>query len=86
MTEFSSFAEQKKKPNNYNYNNAQLFQQVRIWEISEGYTMKGARITTRLVEALKEHKGSVTCIKIRRNDSECVSASTDGTCIIWDLK
>jgi len=60
--------------------------QVRIWEISEGYTMKGARITTRLVEALKEHKGSVTCIKIRKNDSECVSASTDGTCIIWDLK
>ncbi len=36
--------------------------QVRVWEISEkGQVMK---------EALKEHKGTVTCIKIRRDDSE----------------
>ena len=30
-------------------------------------------------------QGLITDIKIRRNDTECVSASTDGTCIIWDL-
>ena len=70
----------------YMASDVMLNAQVRVWEISEGYTMKGARITTRLVEALKEHKGSVTCIKLRKNDAECVSASTDGTCIIWDLK
>lgn len=29
--------------------------------------------------------GAVTCIKVRKNDRECVSASSDGTCIIWDL-
>ena len=29
--------------------------------------------------------GAVTCIKVRQNDQECVSASSDGTCIIWDL-
>ena len=29
--------------------------------------------------------GAVTCIKVRKNDQECVSASSDGTCIIWDL-
>ena len=29
--------------------------------------------------------GAVTCIKVRHNDQECVSASSDGTCIIWDL-
>lgn len=54
--------------------------------MNEGFTMKGARITNRMVVALKEHKGSVTCIRLRKNDTECVSASTDGTCIIWDLK
>lgn len=36
--------------------------QVRVWEISDrGQVMK---------EALKEHKGTVTCIKIRSDDSE----------------
>ena len=36
--------------------------QVRIWDVSaQGHCMR---------EALKEHKGAVTCIKIRRNDEE----------------
>ena len=36
--------------------------QVRVWEVkSQGQYMK---------EALKEHKGAVTCIKIRKNDEE----------------
>ena len=36
--------------------------QVRIWDVTpKGHDMK---------EALKEHKGAVTCIKIRRNDEE----------------
>jgi WD40 repeat protein len=34
---------------------------------------------------MKEHKGTVTCIKIRNNGLECVSSSSDGSCIIWDL-
>ena len=33
----------------------------------------------------KSFSGVVNCIKIRDNDSECVSASDDGTCIVWDL-
>ncbi|XP_028413168.1 cilia- and flagella-associated protein 52-like [Dendronephthya gigantea] len=52
--------------------------QVRVWAISP--------VQQRMLEAMKEHKGSVTCIKIRKNDEECVTASTDGSCIIWDLK
>ncbi|XP_070579439.1 cilia- and flagella-associated protein 52-like [Ptychodera flava] len=51
--------------------------QVRVWDITTN--------TTSLKEAMKEHKGAVTCIKLRKNDKECVSASLDGTCIIWDL-
>ena len=35
---------------------------MRIWDVTpRGHDMK---------EALKEHKGAVTCIKIRRNDEE----------------
>ncbi|KAJ3374676.1 Cilia- and flagella-associated protein 52 [Allomyces arbusculus] len=51
--------------------------QVRIWRIS--------RHVQQLENAMKEHKGTVTCIKIRKNNSECVSSSSDGSCIIWDL-
>ncbi|TPX43498.1 hypothetical protein SeMB42_g04690 [Synchytrium endobioticum] len=51
--------------------------QVRIWAIS--------RQVQTLEEAMKEHKGTVTCIKIRRNNNECVSSSSDGSCIVWDL-
>ncbi|KAJ3312304.1 Cilia- and flagella-associated protein 52 [Boothiomyces sp. JEL0838] len=51
--------------------------QVRVWKISKQ--------TQQLDHAMKEHKGTVTCIKIRKNGYECVSASSDGSCIIWDL-
>ena len=36
--------------------------QVRVW----GVTQRGQN----MLEALKEHKGAVTCIKLRRNDEE----------------
>ncbi|KAG9350472.1 hypothetical protein JZ751_026835 [Albula glossodonta] len=51
--------------------------QVRMWEIQLG--------SHRLIETMKEHKATVTCIKIKSNNKECVTASTDGACIIWDL-
>lgn len=38
-----------------------------------------------MVASLKEHKAKVTLICIKSDDSECVSASFDGSCIIWDL-
>lgn len=34
---------------------------------------------------MKDHKGPVNCIRIKASDEECVSASSDGSCIIWDL-
>uniref|UniRef100_A0A8C7I4C2 Cilia- and flagella-associated protein 52 n=1 Tax=Oncorhynchus kisutch TaxID=8019 RepID=A0A8C7I4C2_ONCKI len=51
--------------------------QVRVWEILQG--------CHRLIETMKEHKATVTSIKIKSNDKECVTASSDGACIIWDL-
>merc|ERR1711904_450709 len=35
--------------------------------------------------SLKEHRGRVWCIKLRQDDSQAVSASSDGSCIVWDL-
>ncbi|XP_031424646.1 cilia- and flagella-associated protein 52-like [Clupea harengus] len=51
--------------------------QVRVWKIlTDSHT---------LLEIMKEHTASVNCIKIKSNDKECVTASSDGACIIWDL-
>nr|XP_023016817.1 cilia- and flagella-associated protein 52 [Leptinotarsa decemlineata] len=52
--------------------------QVRLWEVSP-YRQD-------LICTLKEHKGPVSAIHINKFDSEAASASTDGTCIIWDLE
>ncbi|KAJ8363474.1 hypothetical protein SKAU_G00123050 [Synaphobranchus kaupii] len=51
--------------------------QVRMWQIQQD--------TYRLIETMKEHKATVNCIKIKSNNKECVTASSDGACIIWDL-
>merc|ERR1719198_510230 len=34
---------------------------------------------------MKEHKGPVFSIVIKGDDTECVSASADGSCITWSL-
>ncbi|XP_046352426.2 cilia- and flagella-associated protein 52-like [Haliotis rufescens] len=60
--------------------------QVRIWRVEESYESRGKTSYRGVLEAtMKEHKGLVSAIKIRNNDRECASASTDGTCIIWCL-
>jgi WD40 repeat protein len=51
---------------------------VRAWRIGpESQTM---------LASMKEHKGPVNALALRGNDAECVSASSDGSCIVWDLK
>ncbi|XP_068178405.1 cilia- and flagella-associated protein 52 [Antennarius striatus] len=52
--------------------------QVHFWELHPG--------GHRLLKATRGHTATITCIKIKSDDKECVSASCDGTCIIWDLK
>lgn len=51
--------------------------EVRVWRIG--------RQTSTMDASLKEHRGRVWCIRIRADDSQAVSASSDGSCIIWDL-
>ena len=51
--------------------------EVRIWRIGT---------QTQIMEAsLKEHRGRVADIQINKQDSQAVSASYDGSCIIWDI-
>lgn len=50
---------------------------VRVWRM-------GKQSQT-LEASMKDHKGTINCICIKGNDEECVSASSDGSCIIWDL-
>jgi len=51
---------------------------LRIWNITSSHQS--------LVSSLKEHRGPINCIKINRDSSQCTSASSDGSCIVWDLE
>ncbi|ESL11658.1 hypothetical protein TRSC58_00587 [Trypanosoma rangeli SC58] len=50
---------------------------VRFWQV-QGKTCA-------LEASMKEHKATVNAVCISKNNMECVSASDDGSCIIWDL-
>jgi len=52
--------------------------EVRVWKIGRQTQMMDA--------SLKEHRGRVWCIIVNGSDELAVSASADGSCIIWDLK
>merc|ERR1719386_194736 len=52
--------------------------EVRVWKIQ--------RQTQAMEGSMKEHRGRVWCMELRQDDSQAVSASSDGSCIIWDLK
>jgi len=51
--------------------------QVRVWAV--------AKETQVMIASMKEHKGPVYAIAIKADDTECVSASADGSCITWAL-
>ncbi|GMH45198.1 hypothetical protein BSKO_13155 [Bryopsis sp. KO-2023] len=51
---------------------------VRVWRVSQNNQV--------MVASMKDHRGPVNCIKMKEStDDECVSCSSDGSCIIWDL-
>jgi len=51
---------------------------VRIWRLG--------RQSQSLEASMKDHKSAVNCIQISKSNDECVSASSDGSCIVWDLR
>uniref|UniRef100_A0A8C4WUP8 Cilia- and flagella-associated protein 52 n=1 Tax=Eptatretus burgeri TaxID=7764 RepID=A0A8C4WUP8_EPTBU len=52
--------------------------QVRVWTL--------LRNQATLAHAMKQHKSTVSSIRLAASKNEGVSASTDGSCIIWDLE
>lgn len=61
--------------------------QVRVWRVEERIAKSGQKtFVTELEEALKEHANAVSCIRVSKDNTQCVSASADGSCIVWDLK
>lgn len=52
--------------------------QVRVWKI---HPEKQS-----LIGVLKEHFGQINTLEISKNDTEVISASADGSCIIWDIQ
>uniref|UniRef100_UPI00358ECF07 cilia- and flagella-associated protein 52 n=1 Tax=Myxine glutinosa TaxID=7769 RepID=UPI00358ECF07 len=52
--------------------------QVRVWTLLHNQA--------NLAHAMKQHKSTVSSIRLAACKNECVSASTDGSCIIWDLE
>lgn len=52
--------------------------EVRVWQINKKVQIMNA--------SLKEHRGRVWSIKLTSNDEQAVSASSDGSCIVWDIK
>jgi WD40 repeat protein len=51
--------------------------EVRIWRVG--------RQTQIMDGSLKEHRGRVSDIKINKQDTQAVTSSYDGSCIIWDI-
>ena len=49
---------------------------VSVWEILPR--------THKLLESMRKHKAFAKCFKIKGIDKECVIASSDGACIIWN--
>mmetsp|Transcript_40123 Transcript_40123/g.52823 ORF Transcript_40123/g.52823 Transcript_40123/m.52823 type:complete len:653 (-) Transcript_40123:240-2198(-) len=51
---------------------------VRVWNITTSHQS--------LLHSMKEHRGEVTCIKVNADNSQCVTGSADGSCIVWDME
>ena len=51
---------------------------VRLWQINEKHQT--------MVHSMKEHRGAINSIVCNGDGSQAASASSDGSCIIWDLK
>ena len=50
---------------------------ITIWMITETHQ--------RMLHSMKEHRGSVNSLVCNKNGTKVVSASSDGSCIVWDL-
>lgn len=52
--------------------------EVRVWKLANCFQSMSS--------SMKEHRNRVWSIQLRANNEQAVSCSSDGSCIIWDLK
>lgn len=52
--------------------------QVRVWKIEP--------LRQSLLGVLKDHSAPITTLDFNKFDTEVISASSDGSCVIWDIK
>ncbi len=50
---------------------------IRVWIVTKSHQ--------RLLHSMKEHRGTVNALVCNKNGTKVVSASSDGSCIVWDL-
>lgn len=50
---------------------------VRVWKITESHQ--------RMIHSMKEHRGTINALVCNADGSQVVSASSDGSCIVWDI-
>jgi len=52
--------------------------QIRVWHVHGN--------ATRMLASMKEHKAKVNFLQLSADNTECVSASDDGSCVVWSLE
>ena len=61
--------------------------QMRSWRMPSIYSMQQKVIgKPSLLMTVKEHTAEIVKIHVTKDQKECVTASKDGTCIIWDIQ
>ena len=61
--------------------------QMRSWKMPSMYSLQQKVIgKPTLLKTVKEHTSDIVKIHVTKNHKECITASKDGTCIIWDIR
>lgn len=58
---------------------------VVVWDVPRHCNPNKGPVYVTSHSLMKEHKAAVTSIQVKKDDTECVTSSIDGSCIIWDL-
>jgi len=57
---------------------------VRIWQIVKDADTD--KTTTKMVSSLREHQNAISSICINAENTQFVTSSHDGSCVVWDLQ
>ena len=55
--------------------------QMRTWRMQR----YNSSSKPKLLSTVREHKNKIVALEISKDEIECISASEDGACIIWNI-